>query len=355
MADDLAGRIRANTLADWSRRLKVHLEMARPENVERIKTEGLEAVKRVFYAEDLPGEETGQGRSVVSDGKKEDKASFGRKVVEYLKQHRLDPAKVNVSGPKEIRSLVGPYGVEAFRKTLRGEEVAERQVSGDTRIQVMEQLRDQTTDPNAKAVAEEALDLLRRKQPLTPDLLKKLRYNLYRNRMRSEADLFRTATEAAMLPIADYQALIAKQAGPDEYWKKIHAAETSHVGLFIPVPEPLASEFPSLGDEDTSPPHVTLLYVGDVPADRRDEFLRVCQEVLAKEPGPIKAWTNGVDFFTHPDKNRQVFYVPIRFSRDMGAIRDRLTSGFQYGKIVTRRALHPRNILLRSRSSRLCG
>jgi 2'-5' RNA ligase len=97
------------------------------------------------------------------------------------------------------------------------------------------------------------------------------------------------------------------------------------VGLFIPLPEDLAALYPKL-TEDTSPPHVTLLYVGEVPKDRELDFLAVLQDVLGKEPGPVQAWTNGVDKFVHPVRGRTVFYTPIRFSRDMGSVRDKLTS-----------------------------
>lgn len=95
------------------------------------------------------------------------------------------------------------------------------------------------------------------------------------------------------------------------------------VGLFIPIPEPLASLYPAK-EEDKSPAHTTFLFVGEVPKDREAEFIDALTMVLGNEPGPIQAWTNGVDSFVHPDKNRTVFYTPIRFSRDMGEVRDRV-------------------------------
>lgn len=102
--------------------------------------------------------------------------------------------------------------------------------------------------------------------------------------------------------------------------------DRSGVGLFIPLPKDLAAEFPSLGDEDTSPPHVTLLYVGPVAKDREAEFIEVLSEVLQQEQGPIRAWTSGIDKFVHPEKDREVFYVPIRFSRDFGRLKDKFRS-----------------------------
>jgi len=103
----------------------------------------------------------------------------------------------------------------------------------------------------------------------------------------------------------------------------------SRVGLFIPLPEWLSEQYPDLGEEDDSPPHVTLLYVGEVPASEEELFLSIVSEVLAAEPGPIKAWTADVDKFSHPDKGREVFFTPIRFSRDVGTIRDRLASALK--------------------------
>lgn len=96
------------------------------------------------------------------------------------------------------------------------------------------------------------------------------------------------------------------------------------VGFFIPVPEELAEQFPSLGKEDTSPPHVTLLYVGAVPKAREAEFITVSTRALLKQPGPIIATIGDPDFFVHPDKNRRVWYSAVTFSKDVAELRDRL-------------------------------
>ena len=48
------------------------------------------------------------------------------------------------------------------------------------------------------------------------------------------------------------------------------------VGLFFPLPKGLAVQFPSLGEEDKSPPHTTFLYVGSVPKERQSLFLNIC-------------------------------------------------------------------------------
>lgn len=104
----------------------------------------------------------------------------------------------------------------------------------------------------------------------------------------------------------------------------LEASAPRSVGLFIPVPEPLAGQFPSLGREDSSPPHVTLLYVGPVPARRKGDFEEVVTKALSRESGPVMASLGEPDFFVHPEKDRRVWYSGVRFSKDVAEIRDRL-------------------------------
>jgi 2'-5' RNA ligase len=97
------------------------------------------------------------------------------------------------------------------------------------------------------------------------------------------------------------------------------------VGLFIPLPELLADQFPPPGGNDTSPSHVTLFYGGMVPEDREEEYLDVLRRTLAGV-GPVKARIGDLDYFTHVEKNRRVAYVRVWFSKDMGSLRDRIRS-----------------------------
>jgi len=115
-------------------------------------------------------------------------------------------------------------------------------------------------------------------------------------------------------------------------WKQ--TGDGSRVGLFFPLPASLASQYPSLEPEDDSPPHVTLLYVGEVPKAREEEFVSVVTAALAHEPSPVLAALDEVDHFVHPHHNRQVFYSRVRFSRDVAELRDRVwlaleEAGFQ--------------------------
>lgn len=110
----------------------------------------------------------------------------------------------------------------------------------------------------------------------------------------------------------------------EDFPGEMRVASTRGVGLFIPVPKHLAEQFPSLGKEDTSPPHVTLLYVGDVPAGRKGDFEEVVTRALSRESGPVMASLGEPDFFVHPGKDRRVWYSRVRFSKDVAEIRDRL-------------------------------
>jgi DNA topoisomerase IB/2'-5' RNA ligase len=96
----------------------------------------------------------------------------------------------------------------------------------------------------------------------------------------------------------------------------------TEVGFFIPLSADLASQY-GVKPEDTSPPHVTFLYVGRVPADREAEFLAVARNVLQSAP-PVFGVLNGVDSFVHEDKNRRVLYSRVSFSHDLRPLRDRL-------------------------------
>lgn len=114
----------------------------------------------------------------------------------------------------------------------------------------------------------------------------------------------------------------AKSLPKSAAWKP--EGDGKSVGLFLPLPAHLAAQFPSLGENDDSPPHVTLLYVGDVPKAREKLFLSTVTTVLSKQAGPIIATLGEPDFFVHPDKDRRVWYSRVTFSKDMAEIRDRL-------------------------------
>jgi len=98
----------------------------------------------------------------------------------------------------------------------------------------------------------------------------------------------------------------------------------TEAGLFIPLPKNLASQFPSLGEDDKSPPHVTFIYVGACPPDKTPLFLKICRETLGKFNRPVRAKLEPFDYFVHPDKGRRVAYIPVRFDQDMGKLKELL-------------------------------
>jgi 2'-5' RNA ligase len=104
-----------------------------------------------------------------------------------------------------------------------------------------------------------------------------------------------------------------------------NTGNSTSAGVFIPLPEELAQQFPSLS-EDSSAPHVTLLVVGDVTG-REEIFLDSVRGFFDKERGPILARLAGLDYFT--TQTGRVAFTRVHFSTDMGALRDRLSSHLQ--------------------------
>lgn len=104
-----------------------------------------------------------------------------------------------------------------------------------------------------------------------------------------------------------------------------HPQNGTSTGIFIPLPESLAQQFPPLS-EDSSPPHVTLLFVGDVTG-REEVFVDVVRRFFEQERGPILARLAGLDYFT--GQTGRVVFTRVHFSNDMGALRDRLSSCLQ--------------------------
>ena len=81
-----------------------------------------------------------------------------------------------------------------------------------------------------------------------------------------------------------------------------------HVGVFIPLPDELANQFPADGKagEDSSPPHVTVLYVGDLEdLEDQEEFIDVVEEATNSlmpfevSLGPVEEFKNEGQRVTH--------------------------------------------------------
>jgi len=112
------------------------------------------------------------------------------KLVAFLKSKKLDLNKVAVKRPKEVQTVVGPRGLDRYVKTLLGEKLeALPGVTPQAQLKALQELATKTSEP----IVQVALNAIQQKKSLTPDQLKAIRNHLYRNRMRPEADLFRTA------------------------------------------------------------------------------------------------------------------------------------------------------------------
>lgn len=92
------------------------------------------------------------------------------------------------------------------------------------------------------------------------------------------------------------------------------------VGLFFPLPEHLAREFPSLGEEDDSPSHVTFLYVGEGPEPEDvPRFLDVVRSEVQNWPWRVTASLMGLEYFHNPEHT--VAYDRVSFYNDMAPLR----------------------------------
>jgi len=94
-----------------------------------------------------------------------------------------------------------------------------------------------------------------------------------------------------------------------EAHKQEHKDEGENVGVFLPIPAELAALWPNdRGGEkadgtgaDESPPHFTLLYIGEVPESRKDELLHIIENVAVDTPPIDVELSDGVSWFTTED------------------------------------------------------
>lgn len=105
----------------------------------------------------------------------------------------------------------------------------------------------------------------------------------------------------------------------------IKTGDGTGAGFFIPLDATLGAKFPDLGAKDRSKPHVTFLYVGNVPKDREDELVAVANGVFQGWiRGSVTGQLTGMEYFEQPDKDRRVAVMQIRFSHDLAGLRWRL-------------------------------
>jgi len=90
------------------------------------------------------------------------------------------------------------------------------------------------------------------------------------------------------------------------------------------LPPEVAEGFSPLGDEDRSPPHVTLLYLGRVDLDRQDEVLDIIHSAVASWGRPTRAYHTGIDYFEQPFRDGRCAINRVRFDDDLSDLRHRL-------------------------------
>lgn len=102
------------------------------------------------------------------------------------------------------------------------------------------------------------------------------------------------------------------------------------VGLFIPLPKHLAKKFPSLGEEDSSPSHVTFLYIGDFPNEGDQQKLVDILKESCRRFWPLcEARLGELDYFDHEDKDRRVPHVKVEFDKDLAGFKHRIKQELQ--------------------------
>lgn len=89
--------------------------------------------------------------------------------------------------------------------------------------------------------------------------------------------------------------------------KKIKRVESA--GLFLPLPAEIAKFFPKK-EEDTSPPHITVLYFGKVLAADKNAYKQVIEIALEKTKIG-KVYLDDLSFFKN-EENKWIAHNPVR-------------------------------------------
>jgi len=74
-------------------------------------------------------------------------------------------------------------------------------------------------------------------------------------------------------------------------WHKQEQEFGKSVGLFVPLPAHLAIQYPEDGrtGEDSSPPHITVVYIGSFPKELEKKLVKLTQEICSNaKPFKVK-------------------------------------------------------------------
>jgi len=103
------------------------------------------------------------------------------------------------------------------------------------------------------------------------------------------------------------------------------AGNGESVGLFIPLPKDLAKKFPSLGNEDTSPSHVTFLYIGDFKGKKQqDQLVEILKDCCRRWWPLCEARLGKLEYFDQHDQDRRVPHVTVEFDKDLAGFKQRI-------------------------------
>lgn len=103
--------------------------------------------------------------------------------------------------------------------------------------------------------------------------------------------------------------------------KKIQRVDSA--GLFLPLPKHIAKYFPRK-EEDTSPPHITILYFGSVPKEDRLSYKKVIEVALSKTKLG-KVFLEDLKFFKN-QSGQWIAHNPIR-CEGLNDLRKRIWKG----------------------------
>jgi len=92
-------------------------------------------------------------------------------------------------------------------------------------------------------------------------------------------------------------------------------ADNKHVGLFIPLPSNVAKQFPEDGreGEDSSPEHITLVYIGEFHNELEDKLKNIVQ-IFASKTKPFSVKLVKPKKFVN-DEGQTVLYSPVKSSK----------------------------------------
>lgn len=105
--------------------------------------------------------------------------------------------------------------------------------------------------------------------------------------------------------------------------KKLISDKTESAGLFIRLPEHIAKYFPAK-KEDSSDPHVTVLYIGSVPKDYANSYKKIVE--VACETTPLGEMEFKDLAYFKNDEGKWIAHNPIK-CKNLAKLRNKIWEG----------------------------